>query len=73
MDRSGKMLLAKLPEKGLVGLTFWDLGFRNVTNSKQPITKAEDLAGLEASRDSEPGFPGNVSHVQGEPDSDAFL
>ena len=42
----GKMLLAKLPEKGLVGLTFWDLGFRNVTNSKQPITKAEDLAGL---------------------------
>lgn len=42
----GKMLLAKLPEKGLVGLTFWDLGFRNVTNSKHPITKGEDLAGL---------------------------
>lgn len=42
----GKALLAKLPEKGLVGLGFWDLGFRNVTNSKHPITKAEDLDGL---------------------------
>ena len=42
----GKMLFAKLPEKGLVGLAFWDLGFRNVTNSKRPITKAEDLEGI---------------------------
>lgn len=42
----GKALLAKLPEKGLVGLTFFDLGFRNVTNSKRPITKPEDLDGL---------------------------
>lgn len=42
----GKALLAKLPEKGLVGLAFWDLGFRNVTNSRRPITKAEDLSGI---------------------------
>jgi len=42
----GKALLAKLPEKGLVGLGFWDLGFRNVTNSKHPIAKGEDLDGL---------------------------
>jgi tripartite ATP-independent transporter DctP family solute receptor len=42
----GQALLAKLPEKGLVGLTFFDLGFRNVTNSKHPVTKGEDLAGL---------------------------
>ena len=42
----GKALLAKLPEKGLVGLAFFDLGFRNVTNSKRAITKAEDLDGL---------------------------
>jgi TRAP-type transport system periplasmic protein len=42
----GAALLAKLPEKGLVGLAYWDLGFRNVTNSKRPITKGEDLAGL---------------------------
>ena len=42
----GKMLFAKLPDKGLVGLAFWDLGFRNVTNSKRPITKPEDLQGI---------------------------
>ena len=43
---SGKALMAKLPEKGLVGLGYWDLGFRNVTNSKRPITRPEDLEGL---------------------------
>jgi TRAP-type transport system periplasmic protein len=42
----GQVLFAKLPEKGLVGLAFWDLGFRNVTNSKRPIMKAEDLEGI---------------------------
>ena len=35
----GKMLSAKLPEKGVVVLGFFDLGFRNVTNSKRPIMK----------------------------------
>nr|WP_286197957.1 TRAP transporter substrate-binding protein [Variovorax boronicumulans] len=42
----GQALIAKLPEKGLVALGYWDLGFRNVTNSKRPIAKAEDLEGL---------------------------
>lgn len=42
----GKALLDKLPEKGLIGLAYWDLGFRNVTNSKRPITRYEDLQGL---------------------------
>jgi TRAP-type transport system periplasmic protein len=42
----GRALLDKLPEKGLVGLAYWDLGFRNVTNSKRPIVKADDLEGL---------------------------
>ncbi len=42
----GKMVAAKLPEKGIVVLGFFDLGFRNVTNSKRPITKAADLEGL---------------------------
>lgn len=42
----GRKLLAKLPDKGLVGLAFWENGFRNVTNSKRPITRAEDIAGL---------------------------
>ena len=42
----GQALIAKLPEKGLVALGYWDLGFRNVTNSKRPITKPEDIDGL---------------------------
>jgi len=42
----GKSLLARLPEKGLVGLAFWENGFRNVTNSKRPVVKVEDVAGL---------------------------
>jgi tripartite ATP-independent transporter DctP family solute receptor len=42
----GKALFERLPEKGLVGLAYWDLGFRNVTNSKRPITKVEDFDGL---------------------------
>jgi tripartite ATP-independent transporter DctP family solute receptor len=42
----GQKLLDKLPEKGLVGLAYWEHGFRNVTNSKRPITKWEDFQGL---------------------------
>jgi len=42
----GKKLLDQLPDKGLIGLAFWENGFRHVTNSKRPIVKAEDFAGL---------------------------
>jgi tripartite ATP-independent transporter DctP family solute receptor len=42
----GKKLMDKLPEKGLVGLTYWDHGFRNLTNSRRPVAKAEDIQGL---------------------------
>ena len=42
----GKLLAARLADKGIVVLGFFDLGFRNVTNSKRPITKGEDLEGL---------------------------
>ncbi len=42
----GKQLHDKLQDKGLVGLAYFELGFRNITNSRRPITKAEDLEGL---------------------------
>lgn len=42
----GKKLLDKLPEKGLVGLAYWENGFFNATNSKRPIAKVEDFQGL---------------------------
>jgi TRAP-type transport system periplasmic protein len=42
----GKKLLDKLPEHGLVGLAYWENGFRNVTNSKHPINTINDFKGL---------------------------
>ncbi len=42
----GKMMHEKLDAKGVHGLAFWELGFRNITNSKRPINKIEDVAGL---------------------------
>ncbi|WP_233246879.1 TRAP transporter substrate-binding protein [Limnohabitans sp. Rim8] len=42
----GQGLMARLPERDLVGLAFWENGFRNFTNSKRPIVKADDLTGL---------------------------
>lgn len=42
----GKKMHAKLEDKGLVGLTYWELGFRNITNSKRPLNRVEDIAGL---------------------------
>src|SRR5215207_11256136 len=42
----GQRLIAKLPEKGLIGLGFWENGFRHVSNSRRPITKAEEFSGL---------------------------
>lgn len=42
----GKRLADKLPEKGLVNLAYYDLGFRNLTNSKRPVRTLEDLQGL---------------------------
>ena len=42
----GKKLHGMLDAKGIVGLAYYELGFRHITNSKRPITKVEDLEGL---------------------------
>jgi len=42
----GAALMAEMPEKGLVGLGYWELGFRQVTNNRRPINTVEDIAGL---------------------------
>ncbi|MGJ7492071.1 TRAP transporter substrate-binding protein [Variovorax sp. ZT4R33] len=42
----GTALHAKLADRGIVGLAYWELGFRNLTNSKRPILKVDDIAGL---------------------------
>ena len=42
----GRKVMDKLEEKGLVGLAYWENGFRNLTNSKRPVAKMEDLNGV---------------------------
>jgi TRAP-type transport system periplasmic protein len=42
----GTKLAEALPAKGVVGLGYWELGFRNLTNNRRAVTKAEDIAGL---------------------------
>jgi TRAP-type transport system periplasmic protein len=42
----GKRLHAKLEEKGIIGLAYWELGYRQITNSKRPLLKVEDIDGL---------------------------
>jgi tripartite ATP-independent transporter DctP family solute receptor len=42
----GRMMLDKLDAKNIHGLAYWELGFRQLTNSKRAITKVEDIAGL---------------------------
>ncbi len=43
---AGQKVMDKLQEKGLVGLAYWENGFRNLTNNKQPVAKLEDLSGI---------------------------
>lgn len=42
----GQKVMDKLRDKGLVGLVYWENGFRNLTNNKRPVTKVEDLDGI---------------------------
>ncbi|EHK78165.1 TRAP dicarboxylate transporter subunit DctP [Sinorhizobium meliloti CCNWSX0020] len=42
----GTSLMERLPATGLVGLAYWELGFRNLTNNRHPVTKLEDIKGL---------------------------
>ncbi|PAU65420.1 ABC transporter substrate-binding protein [Pseudomonas sp. PIC25] len=42
----GRQIMDKLEEKGLVGLVYWENGFRNMTNNVRPIAKMEDFQGI---------------------------
>jgi tripartite ATP-independent transporter DctP family solute receptor len=43
---AGAYFNKKLEAVGLVNLAYWENGFRNLTNSKRPVTKAEDFEGI---------------------------
>lgn len=44
--KTGQKIMDKLSDKGMVGLVYWENGFRNLTNSKKPVERAEDFNGL---------------------------
>lgn len=44
--KAGDWFAAKLPPTGLIGLSWWENGFRHTTNSKRPITRLEDFDGV---------------------------
>jgi TRAP-type transport system periplasmic protein len=43
---AGAYFNKKLEEAGLVNLSYWENGFRNLTNSKRAVTRAEDFEGV---------------------------
>ena len=43
---AGQEILSTLKGTGLIGLVYWENGFRNITNSKKPINTPDDLKGL---------------------------
>ena len=42
----GKFFSAKMPAAGVINLSYWENGFRQLTNSRKPVTKVEDFPGL---------------------------
>ncbi len=44
--RVGDELFSRLEQNGIVGLAYWDNGFRHMTNAVRPIEKVEDIEGL---------------------------
>lgn len=42
----GKELLDKFEKKGIVGLRFWEIGFRQFSNNKVEVKDVEDVKGL---------------------------
>lgn len=42
----GDEMLAKVESQNLVGLAWWENGFRNLTNSVRPVATVEDVNGL---------------------------
>lgn len=42
----GEEFLAGLEDKGLIGLAFWENGFRQLTNNRRPVRQPGDLNGV---------------------------
>lgn len=45
-SETGKKILAGLESKGIKGLSYWESGYRVMTNNVRPITRPADLKGI---------------------------
>ena len=43
---NGQTILGALAQKNMIGLSIWENGFRNLTNSQRPVSKPEDVKGM---------------------------
>ena len=67
----GQGLLQKLDSKGVVGLAYWDNGFRNMTANK-PLRKPEDCKGLKFRIPSSKVLEAEITALGGLPQTMAF-
>jgi tripartite ATP-independent transporter DctP family solute receptor len=44
--KTGELVAQKMQAAGVISLAYWENGFRNVTNSRKPIQRMEDLQNL---------------------------
>ncbi|SDM34171.1 DctP family TRAP transporter solute-binding subunit [Halarsenatibacter silvermanii] len=42
----GQELLEQLEDVGIIGVTYWENGFRQLTNNERPVESVEDMEGL---------------------------
>jgi len=65
--RVGAELFKKLEAHNMVGLAYWDNGFRHMTNAKRKIQKVEDIEGLKIRVIPNPLFIGTFKALNANP------
>ncbi|RZA30182.1 MAG: TRAP transporter substrate-binding protein [Lysobacteraceae bacterium] len=63
----GAALLARLDKAGLVGLAWWENGFRQISSARGPILRAADLRGLRIRVIDEPVFADTMRALGADP------
>lgn len=70
--KAGDMINAGLAKKGLISLAWYDAGSRSFYNSKKPIEKPEDVAGMKVRVMNNDLYSGMISALGGNPSPMAF-
>lgn len=70
--KAGEIMAAGLEKKGMVPLAWYDAGARSFYNSKKPITKPSDVAGMKVRVMNNDLYSGMISAMGGNPSPMAF-